>query len=58
MNVIIKPRNSKQVSEKIVLQAIEDLRKEGYENITISDISKKTNFSHSWVYKIVKGLNL
>lgn len=58
MNVIIKPRNSKEVSEKIVLQAIEDLKKEGCENITISDISKKTNFSHSWVYKIVKGLNL
>ena len=44
MNVIIKPGNSKKVSEKIVLQAIEDLTKEGYKNISISDISKKTNF--------------
>lgn len=58
MELIIKKRNSKKVTEKIILKTIEDLKNKGYENITIEDISKHSGFSHSWVYKIVKGLKL
>lgn len=58
MNLIIKERNSKKVTEEIILKTIEDLKNKGYKDITIKDISKHSGFSHSWVYKIVKGLKL
>ena len=58
MNLIIKERNSKKVTEEIILKTIEDLKNKGYKDITIKDISEHSGFSYSWVYKIVKGLKL